>query len=311
MKEFDSMVNEKTKLQQRIETGKQVVLAEISPPKSADADAVRALAKQFASHVHALGVGDNREGVRMSALAAASLINSPEVEPILHVTTRDRNRAALVADCLGAHALGIRNILCTSGTHQSLLTFKAAKNVFDIDPILLLSSLKNLGKSAGVVGEDAITGPLSFCLGGVASPFADPIGLQVPKLAQKIAVGAQFLITQPVFDLDRFTLWWTEVTKRGLQAKTAIIASVKVLTEASAAKAYAEKRPLPLVPVALLDRLASKSGADKVRAEGVKIALETIEKLSAVQGLRGFEITCDEDPAAAIEVLGSLKSIRG
>jgi methylenetetrahydrofolate reductase (NADPH) len=305
------MLHETSKLQNRIESGKQIVLAEISPPKSADGEAVRALAKQFAPHVHALGISDNREGIRMSALAAASLVNSPEIEPVLHVTTRDRNRTALISDCLGAHALGIRNILCTSGTHQSLLSFRAAKNVFDIDATLLLSGLKELEKTAALVGEDKIAGPLFFCLGGVASPFADPLELQLPRLAQKIEVGAQFLITQPVFDLDRFGLWWKETTNRGLQAKTAIVAGVKVLTDAPLAKAYAEKRPSPLVPAALLDRLASKSSADKVRAEGIAIALETIEKLSSLQGLRGFEITCDEDPEAAIEVLGSLKSIRG
>jgi methylenetetrahydrofolate reductase (NADPH) len=305
------MQNEKTNLQKRIEAGKQIVLAEVSPPKSANGDAMTALAKKFAPQVNALGIGDNREGVGMAALAAAALVNSAGVEPILHVTTRDRNRAALAADCLGAHALGVRNLLCTSGTHQTLLGFKSAKNVFDIDPIQLLSTLKNLDKNATLLGEEKIEGPLSFCLGGVASPFADPLELQVAKLAQKVSVGAQFLITQPVFDLDRFASWWSEISKRGLQAKTAIIAGVKVFTDAKTTKAFAEKRPLPLVPVTLLDRLASKSGADKMRAEGIRIALETIEKLSALEGLRGFEISCDEDHDAAVEVLNSLKSYKG
>jgi methylenetetrahydrofolate reductase (NADPH) len=206
--------------------------------------------------------------------------------------------------------LGIRNILCTSGTHQTLQAFSSAKNVFDIDATLLLQSCKDLEKNALIVGEDSIAGLSPFCLGGVASPYADPIELQLPRLAQKISAGAQFLITQPVFELERFGLWWKEVTSRQLPERAAFIAGIRILTDAAKVKAFAEKRPLPMVPDAIIARLASKT--DKAcRAEGIKIALETIEKLSSIKSLRGFEIVCDEDPQAAIEVLNSLKQQLG
>ena len=305
------MEQEKTNLQKRIESGKRIVTAEIAPPRSADSARVRSLAKSFAGKVHALGRSDNRDGVSMSALAAASLIAAENVEPILHMTTRDRNRAALISDCLGAHALGIRNILCTSGTHQSLLPFRAAKNVFDIDATILLQSLRGLEKNALLVGEDTIDGPLSYCLGAVASPAADPIELQLPRLAQKIFVGAQFIVTQPVFDLDRFFLWWKEVAARGLDKKAAFIAGIKILKDESSAKAYAEKRPDPLVPESVVKRLAAKSDKSAARAEGIAIAFETIEKLSRVEGLRGFEIVCDEDHEAALEITEKLASTAG
>jgi len=303
------MPQEKTLLQKRIESGKPIIIAEISPPKAADAARVRSLAKSYAGKVHALGVSDNREGVSMSALVSASLILAGNVEPILHVSTRDRNRTALISDCLGAHALGIRNILCTSGTHQALSPYHSAKSVFDIDATILLQTCKSLDTSAALIGEDKIAGPLHFCLGGVASPFADPLELQLTRCAQKIFVGAEFLITQPVFDLERFGLWWNEITARGLQEKTAFIAGVKVLTDAQSAKAFAEKRPLPLVPGAIIERLASKSGSGGAK-EGIAIAGEIIEKLSACKGLRGFEIVCD-DHEAGIEVLNLLKSKLG
>jgi methylenetetrahydrofolate reductase (NADPH) len=302
------MLQEKTKLQARIESGKQILIAEISPPKSPDASLVRTLAKMFAGRVHALGVSDNRDGVHVSALAAASIIAAEGVEPVLHMTTRDRNRAALISDCLGAHALGIRNILCTSGTHQSLLPFHASKNVFDIDATILLQSIRGLEKNASIVGAENIDAHVSYCLGAVASPFADPVELQLPRLAQKIFVGAQFLITAPVFDVDRFFVWWKEVTGRSLHEKSAFVAGIKVLTDASTAKTYSEKRPLPLVSDSVVKRLTSQPDAKKCRAEGIKIAIETVEKLSAASGLRGFEIVCDEDHDAALEVLDSLKS---
>jgi methylenetetrahydrofolate reductase (NADPH) len=302
------MNEEKTNLQKRIESGKQIILAEITPPRSPDAAMVRSMVKKFSGHVHALGVCDNRDGVRLSALATASIVSAEGVEPVLHMTTRDRNRAALISDSLGAHVLGIRNILCTSGTHQSLQPYHTAKNVYDIDATLLLQNLRGLEKNASIVGEVHFKGPLSYCLGAVASPFADPVELQLPRLAQKIHAGAQFLITQPVFDVERFFVWWKEVTSRSLHTKAAFIAGIKVLTDPSAAKEYFDKRPLPLVPDAVLKRLASNTDAKKYRAEGIKIALETMEKLSSTQGLRGFEIVCDEDSDAALELLDTFKT---
>jgi len=105
-------VNEKSELQARIESGKQILVAEISPPKSGDPSLVQKRAKAYAGNVLALGVSDNRHGASMAALAAATLAAREGVEPILHVVTRDHNRIVLVSECLGAQALGIRNFLC-------------------------------------------------------------------------------------------------------------------------------------------------------------------------------------------------------
>jgi len=203
----------------------------------------------------------------------------------------------------------VRNVLCTSGTHQTLLPFRAAKNVFDIDATVLIQTLHDLKKNAKIVGEKNIDGDVSYCLGAVVSPYADPMDLQLPRLAQKIFVGAQFVVTHPVFDLERFNAWWKEVTNRGLHEKAAFIAGIKIFTDAAAAKAFSEKRPLPMVPDAMLARLGLKSGAS--RGEGIKIALETIEKLSSINGLRGFQVEVDGDADAAIEVLDTLKSKLG
>ncbi len=302
------MSYEKSKLQMRIESGKPVICAEISPPASSEASEVKALAAAFAGKVHCLGVSDNREGVTMSALAAALIIRSEGVDPVLHMVTRDRNRAALVADFLGAQALGIRNVLCTSGTHQTLGPFRSSKNVFDIDATILLQTFKNLGNDASIVGSDHFKGTVPMCLGAVASPYADPMELQLPRLAQKIFIGAQFIITHPVFDMDRFGIWWKEMTNRGLQRSAAFIVGIRVLTDCTTAAQFAAKRPLPMVTDAILKRLAAKNGPENVRAEGIAIALETIEKLSSIYGIGGFEIMCDEDPQAAVEVLQTLKS---
>jgi methylenetetrahydrofolate reductase (NADPH) len=298
---------EKSNLQKRIDSGKSLILAEIAPPASSDAQQLKALVKRFAGKVHGLGISDNREGVTMSALAAASMVLAEGVEPILHMTTRDRNRAALVSDFLGAKAFGIQNVLCTSGSHQTLGQFRSSKNVYDIDATILLQTFKNLGTDASIVGSEKLDGSAPMCLGAVASPYADPIELQLPRLAQKIFVGAQFVITHPVFDMDRFGMWWNEVKNRGLYRKAAFIAGIRVLTDEKRARTFSEHRPVPLVTDAILKRLAAASGAEKCRKEGIAIAVETINKLSMFDGIRGFQVVCDEDPQAAVEVLQSLE----
>jgi methylenetetrahydrofolate reductase (NADPH) len=297
---------EKSKLQKRIDSGRPIILSEITPPTSSDAADVKTLVGKFAGKVHGLGVSDNREVVTMSALAAASMVISAGVEPILHMTTRDRNRAALVSDYIGAQALGIQNVLCTSGSHQTLGAFSSSKNVYDVDATILLQTFKNLGKDASIVGSEKLDGTVPMCLGAVASPYADPMELQLPRIAQKIFVGAQFVITHPVFDVDRFGNWWKEVKNRGLDRKAAIIAGIKILIDPKSTAEYAAKRPLPMVTEAILKRLGNVSGAEKCRKEGIAIALETIHTLSALDGIRGFEITCDEDPQAAVEVLQTM-----
>ena len=297
------MVEEKTGLHGRIHSGGQILVAEVSPPLGGDPAPVREVAKRYAGKVHALGVSDNRDRARMSALAAASLIASQGVEPILHVVTRDRNRIALVSDYLGAQALGIRNLLCTSGTHQTLGRFRAAKNVFDIDSIQLLQTYAGLATDGSIVGEQRIDGCGPVCLGGVAAPYADPIEMQLLRLAKKVSAGAQFLITQPVFDLQRFDAWWKEVAQRDIHRKVAILAGIRLLTDSQRARAYAHERPDPLVPDALLQRIVSQGDKGAQRAAGIEIATETIKRLSGFDGLRGFEICGDGDDDAVLEVI--------
>ena len=292
-----------TSLQERIVSGKPLLIAEISPPRGADPAPVREMAERCAGKVHALGISDNRNRLSMAALAAAALVAGEGVEPILHVTTRDRNRIALVSEALGAQALGIRNVLCTSGSHQTLGRFRAAKNVYDIDSIQLLRMYANLAGECGPLGEDGIDGAGPFCLGGVASPDADPLESQVARLSKKTVAGVAFLITQPVFDLERFDVWWKEVTRRGIHEKVAVVAGIQPLGQEELAAAREGKRRPFRIPAALLDRVVSKSGPAAQRAAAVEIAVETIAALSRRNGLRGFAVCGDGDNDVALMII--------
>ena len=297
------MATEKTELHKQIESGKQILVAELSPPKGADPAPLRSAAKLFNGKVHALGISDNRDGVRMSAIAAASQIIAEGVEPILHMTTRDRNRIALASDCLGAQAMGIGNLLCTTGTHQSLGRYRNARNVFDVDSIQMLGMISGLADDASLVGEERFEGAGPFCLGSTASPDADPMEMQIVRLAKAISAGSKFVITQPVFDVERFGLWWAEVSKRGYHEKVAILAGVRPLADADLARAYAARRPNPKIPAALLERISAPGDKKGQRDVGIEIALETVQRLSDLKGLRGFEVRADEDADLAIDFL--------
>ncbi len=180
------MDNKTLSYKQRIESGEQLLLAEISPPQGGDPAPLRETARRLAGKVHALGVSDNCDKVAMSALAAATIVAAEGVEPILHVVTRDRNRIALISEALGAQALGINNLLCTSGTHHVLGPFRTAKGVYDIDAVQLIQTYSNLAGDGSLVGEVGFAGVGPFCLGGVAATNADPMQLQVMQLDKKI-----------------------------------------------------------------------------------------------------------------------------
>jgi methylenetetrahydrofolate reductase (NADPH) len=289
-------------LTERIASGKSILLAEISPASNADPAPLRDLAKRYAGKVHAVGVSDNRDKVTMSALAAAMLIAAEGLEPILHITTRDRNRIALVSEALGAQALGIRNLLCTSGAHQTLGQFRAARNVYDIDSIQLLQVYSGLSNGGGAVvgAAHGFEGAGPFCLAAVASPFADPLEMQVTRLAKKIQAGAKLLVTQPVYDLERFGVWWQEVTRRGLHEQAAFVAGIQPLTDSPLADAQVGKRR---IPEATLNRITTAGDPAAQRAKAIGIAVETIGQLQKLQGLRGFCISSDGDSEAALQII--------
>jgi methylenetetrahydrofolate reductase (NADPH) len=298
------MNTQTSQLAERMASGKSILLAEVSPPQGTDPAPVRAAARQFAGKVHAIGVNDNRDQVAMSAMAAAALIAAEGLEPILHITTRDRNRIALVSEALGAQALGIRNLLCTSGTHQTRGRFRAAKNVYDIDSIQLLQMFAGLAKDGRLVGEErGIESAGPFCLAAVAAPFADPLEIQIMRLGKKTRAGAKLLITQPIYDRERFDVWWKEVTRHGLHEQAAIVAGIQPLVGSHLKEAQESKQPLPRIPEAMLGQILAGKDPAAQRVKAVEIALETIAQLSKLPGLRGFCISSEGDLEASLQII--------
>ncbi len=203
------------------------------------------------------------------------------------MSTRDRNRIALESDAWGASALGIGAILCLSGNHQSLGVCPQAAGANDIDSIQLTQALKGLDLPELVVGA-------------VAHPYQQPLELNLLRLKKKIAAGAEFLLTQPVFDLAGFTLWMDAVRAAGLDERTAIIASVLPLTSVEKAESLRQRQTYGPLDEAVVARLAAASDAAK---EGLAMAVEIAGQLKTVPGVRGIHILSGGSEAVAGEVI--------
>src|SRR5208337_4606526 len=152
--------------------------------------------------VDSVNVTDNQTGVvRLSSLAACVILLQDGLDPILQMVTRDRNRIALQSDILGASALGIRNILCLSGDHQSFGNQPQAKGVFDIDSMQLIQLVRHMRDDGMILGGEKLTESPHLFVGAVENPFADPLSYRVPRLAKKVTAGAEFIQTQCIYNL--------------------------------------------------------------------------------------------------------------
>lgn len=275
-------------LEKVLEAGHFAVTCELGPPKGADGTEVRELAQLLKGSVDAANVTDNQTAVvRMSSIGAARLMLDEGLEPVMQMVTRDRNRIAIQSDILGAAAMGIKNVLCLTGDHQSLGNNPQAKSVWDIDSLQQLAMLKAMRDEGVDAGGEELQGRPEIFLGAAANPFGDPTSFRVTRLAKKINAGADFIQTQVIFDVARYEVWMEEARDRGLLDKVHVMGGIVPLKSAGAAK-YMQKMVAGIyVPDEIVTRMKA---AEKGKKEGRKIALELIEQLKTVKGNHGVHI---------------------
>lgn len=262
--------------------------------------------KLFGSGATAVNVADNHYGVSISSLAASVALNQAGIEPVLQIITRDRNRIALQSDLLGAASLGIKNVLCLSGFHQTLIGCSESANVFDIDSIQLIDMVRKMNDGELLDGLK-IQGKFCMLIGAAANPDLKPIELNIIRLSKKIAAGANFIQTQPVFDVDAFKIWLEAVNTAGLTDKTAILAGVMPLKSAAQAKELIELHTDFVIPETIINQLTNAGDLGAQRKEGVKIAAEIISKLKGLPGLKGVHIASGSNESAINELLAAIK----
>ncbi len=283
-----------SKLEKILSEGHLAVTSEVGPPRGSDPEEVIEKANLIKDHVDVINVTDNQTSVtRMSSLAACIHIKQMGLEPMLQMVTRDKNRIALQSDILGAASFDIFNLLCLSGDHQSFGDNPKGQNVHDLDSMQLVQTVRMMRDEGKFLGGADIKRPPKLFVGAAANPFADPFEIRVPRLAKKIACGAEYIQTQCIYNLDKFEEWMKLACDRGLHEQTYILAGVTPLKSAGMAKFMKNRVPGMDVPDDVIKRMAD-TPKEKQAEEGINICIETIERLKSVEGVKGFHIMAIE-----------------
>lgn len=274
-------------LKEKIESNRFVICGEIGPPQSCDGDVIRNKVKYFKGYVDAVNITDNQTAVvRLSSIASAKILIEEGIEPIIQMTCRDRNRLAIQSDLLGAAALGVKNVLCLTGDYLTFGDHPEAKPVFDLDSVQLIATVANLNNGKMLSGCE-MKKPTEYFIGAAANPFAVPFEMRLIRLHKKINAGAQFIQTQPVFDLEIFMRWMEHVVEMGLHEKTVILAGVLPVKSLKALLWMKEEVPGMKINEKYIERMKK---ANDPKEEGVKIVVELINMLKEIKGVKGIHL---------------------
>jgi len=275
----------KSLFEEKLNSSKFLVTTEIGPPKGVDTSEIVHHIELLKDKVDAINVTDHQSSVmRFPSLGGCLLIKEHGGEPILQMTTRDRNRLALQADLLLAYSRGIRNVLCLTGDAIEVGDHKEAKPVFDLDSVQLIRMVRTMESGKDLGGHD-LKGAPEFCLGASVHPAADFIEPQLIKFDKKVAAGAQFFQTQGIYDLDclrRFMQY-------ARQFNVKILAGIIVLASARMARYMNDNVPGIMVPNAIIDELASVEKGKGLQ-KGIEIAVQLIKTIKEENLCHGVHV---------------------
>ena len=282
-------------LEKVLQAGHFAVTAELGPPRGTDTGIVEKKTEKLRGAVDAVNITDNQSAmVHMSSIACAALLVKKGVEPVVQMTCRDRNRIALQSDILGASALGVKNILCISGDHQSLGDQPGAKKVYDIDSTQLVALAKRLrDEKRFLASDEEVCGDVPLFIGAAANPFAIPYELRAQLLAKKVSAGADFVQTQCVFEVSMFADWMSKVRSLGVHSKCHILAGIIPLKSFRMARDMVENVPGIVIPDSILRRLEA-APKEKAAVEGIRICCEIIQQVKEIEGVAGIHIMAIE-----------------
>jgi methionine synthase / methylenetetrahydrofolate reductase(NADPH) len=266
-------LEERSQIGRRIGQGEFVTMVEIVPPKGIDCAKELAGAQLLAGMgIHAINVPDSpRASARMSAQSLCIQIQQKAgIETILHYTCRDRNVLSMQSDLLGAASIGLKNILCLTGDPPKLGNYPDATAVFDVDAIGLVNIVRRLNHGLDI-GGNAIGASTGFTIACAANPGVPDIDYEIRRFAYKVEAGAEYAITQPVFDLRILEAF----LKRVEEFRIPVVAGIWPLT--SLRNAEFMKNDLRVsVPDEILARMQRASTPELARAEGIRIAQEML-----------------------------------
>jgi methylenetetrahydrofolate reductase (NADPH) len=291
-------------LEKVLRAGIFAVTAELGPPKNADGEVIRKKAAILKGFVDAANVTDNQTAiVRMSSIGAGTIALQAGLEPVMQMTCRDRNRLGMQSDLLGAYALGLRNILCLTGDHQTFGNHPQSKNVHDIDSLQLVQMVVGLrDKNCFQCGEEIKGVNPRFFVGAAENPFGDPFDFRPYRLGKKAKAGADFIQTQLIYNVPKFREFMKRVVDLGVHKQVSILAGVGPLKTPGAAKYMRDQVPGMDVPDEIVERMeAAGKGLEDKKAKaaankeaGIKICVEMIQQMREIEGVAGVHIMAIE-----------------
>jgi methionine synthase I (cobalamin-dependent)/5,10-methylenetetrahydrofolate reductase len=284
---------QKSRMAHALARGSFVVSLELMPPRGHRADALVEAARELRIRgIDLVNIPDGpRASGRMSALSAAVLIQQTGIEPILHYACRDRNLLGMQSDLLGAQALGIRNVLVVTGDPPAIGDYPDATGVFDVDSIGLTNVVSHLNRGLDIGGQ-AIGQPTGFHIGVAANPAALNLDEEVRRFRYKVEAGAEFAITQPVFEISSLERFLDRIA----DIRIPLLVGIMPLGSLRQAEFMANEVPGINMPESVIDRMRRAEAAGRAPAEGVAIAREVIAGIRPI--VQGIQITM---PAGALE----------
>jgi len=291
--------DQKSRLARELGRGAFVLGVELLPPRGFEAEPAIQRARELKRYgVDIVNIPDGlRAGARLSALSLAVLIEQQAgIEALLHYSCRDRNLLGIQSDLLGAHAMGLRNLLLITGDPGRVGDYPDATAVFDVDSIGLTNLVTRLNHG-GDVGGQAIGAPTAFHVGVSVNPAASNQDEELRRFAYKVEAGAEFVVTRPVFDVAGFERFLQRIES----ARLPLVAGVFPFESARNAEFVANEVPGVRVPDELMERMRRADGAEAAAAEGIAIAREIALALRGMtQGLQVSTQSGNIDAALAV-----------
>jgi 5,10-methylenetetrahydrofolate reductase len=275
-------------LERKLAAGEFVVTAEVAPPLSVAPEKLAATLDPLRAVIDAANFTDSPSATpRMSSLACSAIALAHGVEPVLQIAARDRSRIAVQAEILGAAALGVRNVLCISGDHPIIGPSPHGRmDIWDVDAVQMLWMLRRMRDDGHYLDGREIRNRPKLFLGAAASPSASTPRIQALRELKKSHAGAQFFQSNVVFDVEAFERYLAGLERAGVLAATPFLAGVTPLRSAKMARAMAGV-PGVQVPPSVLARLEASAEPEK---EGLQIALEIVERVRRLPGVRGIHV---------------------
>jgi methylenetetrahydrofolate reductase (NADPH) len=287
-----------------VEAGEFLITAEVAPPKGGDTTHMIQMAQTLKGRVHAINITDGSRAVlRMSPLAASAILLQHGIEPICQLACRDRNRIALQADLMGAHALGIHNILALTGDPVKSGDHPDAKGVFDVESVRLLELITKLNQGIDQNLKPMSDGALDLFAGAAVDPQCGSFSGLKSRFERKLAAGAEFFQSQLICDFDKLDKFMNQIA---LGCNKPILAGIFLLKSAKNAEFINRCVPGVQIPQHIIDRLAK---AETPLEEGIQIAAEQVKMASQLcQGVHLMAVK-REDLIPQILDLAGIKEI--